>query len=173
MSPRDHPTGSDSSATREHGERQQPELRIRPAGRVILLDPDDRVLLMRYDDGPPNGIHWSTPGGGLNPGEDYASGAARELAEETGWHDIVLLGEIHRWTHTMEYDDAIVRQVERFFLARTDQPKREITGVEAMHARDGIATWRWWTLAQLDPTAEAIWPAELPDLIRLARTMRA
>src|SRR5215468_4061654 len=159
-------------APTERDDAQLPELRIRPAGRVVLLDPDDRVLLMRYDDGPPNGVHWSTPGGGLNPGEDYASGAARELAEETGWDDIVLLGEIHQWTHAMEYDDVIVRQVERFFLARTDQPKREITGVETMHARDGIATWRWWTLAELDSTAQAIWPAELPDLIRSARTTR-
>ena len=144
-------------------------LRVRPAGRVILLDPDDRVLLMRYDDGPPNGVHWSTPGGGLNPGEDFAAGAVRELAEETGWQDIVLLREIHRWTHAMEYDDVIVRQVERFFLARTDQPAREITGVDAMHAADGIATWRWWTLGELTTTSEAIWPAELPDLIRDAR----
>jgi ADP-ribose pyrophosphatase YjhB (NUDIX family) len=146
----------------------QPRLVTRPAGRVILLDPDDRVLLMRYDDGPPNGVHWSTPGGGLNAGEDYASGAARELAEETGWNDIVLLGEVHRWTHTMEYADAIVRQVERFFLARTDHSAREISGVEAMHKADGIATWRWWTLAELDATPEAIWPAELPVLIRKA-----
>jgi len=135
---------------------------------VILLDPDDRVLLMRYDDGPPNGVHWSTPGGGLNPGEDFAAGAARELAEETGWHDIVLLREIHRWTHEMEYDDVIVRQVERYFLARTAPGERQITGVEAMHASDGIATWRWWTLAELDATPEAIWPAELADLIRKA-----
>ncbi len=146
----------------------EPDLVIRPAGRVVLLDPANRVLLMRYDDGPPNGVHWSTPGGGLNPGEDFAAGAARELAEETGWHDIVLLGEFHRWTHQMEYDDAIVRQVERFYLARTDRPKREITGVEAMHEADGIATWRWWSLADLDTTTEAIWPAELAALIRKA-----
>jgi len=160
MSPAQHPS-ADSAP-------DGPGLVTRPAGRVILLDPDDRVLLMRYDDGPPNGVHWSTPGGGLNPGEDYAAGAARELAEETGWHDIVLLGEVHRRAHTMEYDDAIVRQVERFFLARTDQSARQITGVEAMHRADGIATWRWWTLAELDTTAEAIWPAELPILIRRA-----
>lgn len=153
----------------QRGGREQAGIRIRHAGRVILLDPDDRVLLMRYDDGPPNGVHWSTPGGGLNPGEDYASAAARELAEETGWHDIALLGEIHRWTHTMEYDDVIVRQIDRFFLARTGQPKREISGVEAMHASDGIATWRWWSLAELDSTAEAIWPPELTSLVRAER----
>ncbi len=139
---------------------------IRPAGRVILLDPDDRVLLMRYDDGPPNGVHWCTPGGGLNAGEDYASGALRELTEETGWADITLLGEVHRGEHTMEYADAIVRQVERFYLARTGQARREIAGVEQMHAADGIAAWHWWTLAELAATAEAIWPDELADLVR-------
>ena len=50
----------------------------RHAGRVIVLDPGDRVLLMRYDDELPNGRHWSTPGGGLNPGEDYAAAADRK-----------------------------------------------------------------------------------------------
>jgi hypothetical protein len=33
------------------------EMRLRRAGRVIVLDPEDRVLLFRYDDGPPNGRH--------------------------------------------------------------------------------------------------------------------
>jgi ADP-ribose pyrophosphatase YjhB (NUDIX family) len=142
------------------------QLRVRHAGRVVLLDPDDRVLLMRYDDGPPNGVHWCTPGGGLDPGEHYAAGARRELAEETGWHDIVLAGEIFCRTHVMAYADEIVRQAERFFLARTDRPAREITGVGAMHAADGIAAWRWWSLAELEVTGEEIWPAELPGLIR-------
>jgi len=135
---------------------------------VVLLDPDDRVLLMRYDDGPPNGVHWSTPGGGLDEGEDYEAGALRELAEETGWTDIVLLREIHRRTHTMEWSDRMVRQHERLYLARTDQRRRPISGVEAMHASDGIAAWRWWALAELDATTEAVWPRGLADLIRSA-----
>jgi ADP-ribose pyrophosphatase YjhB (NUDIX family) len=142
------------------------ELRLRLAARVVLLDPDDRVLLMRYDEGPPNGVHWATPGGGLAEGEDYRAAALRELAEETGWTDIVLLGELHRRSHTMWYADAIVRQTERLYLARTDKRRREIAGVEAMHAADGIAAWRWWTIAELDATAETIWPADLADLIR-------
>ena len=50
--------------------------RIRLAGRVIVLDPDDRVLLFRYEDGPPNGRHWCTPGGGLNDGESLCGGGA-------------------------------------------------------------------------------------------------
>jgi ADP-ribose pyrophosphatase YjhB (NUDIX family) len=146
-------------------------LPVRRAARVILLDPDDRVLLMRYDDGPPNGSHWSTPGGGLNAGEDYQAAAVRELEEETGWSDVVLLGEVRRRSFEMDYGGQLVRQRERLYLARIDQACRVIRGVEAMHAADGIAAWRWWTLAELDSTAEAVWPAGLAGLIR-ERTSR-
>jgi ADP-ribose pyrophosphatase YjhB (NUDIX family) len=139
---------------------------VRRAARVILLDPENRVLLMRYDDGPPNGSHWSTPGGGLNAGEDYPVAALRELAEETGWHDVVLLGEALRREFEMQYGQQLIRQRERLYLARTDQSGREIRGVEAMHAADGIAAWRWWTLAELDSTSETVWPAELAALVR-------
>jgi ADP-ribose pyrophosphatase YjhB (NUDIX family) len=140
----------------------------RRAARVVLLDPDDRVLLMRYDDDPPNGTHWSTPGGGLNDGEDYPAAALRELAEETGWSDVALLGEVMRRGFDMAYGDQMVHQIERLYLARTDQPRRQIRGVEAMHVSDGIAAWRWWTLAELDSTRESVWPAGLSDLIRAA-----
>jgi ADP-ribose pyrophosphatase YjhB (NUDIX family) len=146
--------------------RPRARLRFRRAGRVILLDPDDRVLLMRYDDSPPNGCHWSTPGGGLNRGEGYPAGAARELAEETGWTDIVLRDEVFRRTLLMEYGGALVRQHERFYLARTDVPGREIRGVDAMHTADGIAAWRWWALPELDSTTEVVWPPRLAGLIR-------
>jgi ADP-ribose pyrophosphatase YjhB (NUDIX family) len=143
-----------------------PPLRLRRAGRVIVLDPRDRVLLFRYDDGPPNGRHWCTPGGGLNAGEDYRTGARRELYEETGWNDVPLGPEVHERTLVMEYADAIVRQHERFFLGRVEQAGRELGEVAAMHVSDGIAAWRWWTLAELDVTEEAIWPAGFAGLVR-------
>lgn len=142
------------------------ELRLRRAGRVIVLDPEDRVLLFRYDDGPPNGRHWCTPGGGLNDGEDYPAGARRELAEETGWTDVTLGPEVHERTLTMEYEDAIVRQHERFFLGRVEVARRSLGEVASMHASDGIAEARWWTLAEMDATGEAIWPPGLAALIR-------
>jgi ADP-ribose pyrophosphatase YjhB (NUDIX family) len=121
---------------------------------------------MRYDDGPPNGSHWSTPGGGLDVDEDYPAAALRELEEETGWSDVELAGEVLRHSFEMEYNGRIVRQVERLYLARTDQACRAIRGVEAMHAADGIAAWRWWTPAELEATDEEIWPADLLNIIR-------
>jgi hypothetical protein len=56
--------------------------------------------------------------------------------------------------------------VERPYLARTGPPCRAIRGVEAMHAADGIAAWRWWTLAELEAADEEIWPADLLNIIR-------
>lgn len=138
----------------------------RLAGRVIVLDADDRVLLFRYDDVPPNGRHWCTPGGGLDDGEDYAAAARRELAEETGWTDVPLGAEVYRWTRTLQWSGRIARQHERLFLARVDTARRELGDVAAMHTSDGIVAWRWWTLAEMDATNEVIWPPGLADLIR-------
>jgi len=140
--------------------------RVRLAGRVIVLDPDDRVLLFRYDDGPPNGRHWCTPGGGLNDGEDYLAVARRELAEETGWTDVPLGAEVHQRVRTMQHGDAIVEQHERFFVGRVEVPRRRFGEVAAMHASDGIAAWHWWTLAEMDITDEVIWPSGLAALVR-------
>ncbi|HEV2378057.1 MAG TPA: NUDIX domain-containing protein [Streptosporangiaceae bacterium] len=145
------------------------DLPQRMAARIVLLDPDDRVLLLRYDNGtPPNGSHWTTPGGGLNAGEDFATGAVRELAEETGWRDIALVREIYWRTLTIDYGGAPMRQHEHWYLARTHPARRPVQGVEATHAADGIAAWRWWTLPELDTTAETIWPPELATLVRSA-----
>ena len=145
-------------------------LPLRRAGRVVVLDPDDRVLLLRYDQDSPTGRHWATPGGGLDPGESYAAAASRELAEETGWDDMTLLGEIHQHMRLIRHDGRTIRQHERLFLARADQVRRELGDVAAMHAGDGIAAWRWWTLAELDTTAELVWPAGLAALTRSTLT---
>jgi hypothetical protein len=75
---------------------------------------------------------------------------------------------VDRRSFEMDYGGRLVRQQERLYLARTDQASREIRGVEEMHAADGIAAWRWWTLPELDATAEAVWPSRIADLVRNA-----
>jgi 8-oxo-dGTP pyrophosphatase MutT (NUDIX family) len=49
--------------------------------RVIALDDQGRVLLIRQSYGP---RHWLCPGGSVERGEDPVATAHRELAEETG-----------------------------------------------------------------------------------------
>jgi ADP-ribose pyrophosphatase YjhB (NUDIX family) len=146
-------------------------VRIRDAGRAIVLDPDDRLLLLRYDDDPPDGRHWSTPGGGLNPGESFADGAARELAEETGWTDVQIGSQVYEAEFDMDYgNDDVLRHHWCFFLARVSTRCREVADVDGMHESDRIAAWRWWPLNELLTTSEVIRPtglvAAVADLLR-------
>ncbi|MGW3345491.1 NUDIX domain-containing protein [Nonomuraea rubra] len=52
----------------------------RPTARVILADPDDRVLLLRFvpPEPWPKKPAWFLPGGGIEPGETLAQAAVRE-----------------------------------------------------------------------------------------------
>jgi 8-oxo-dGTP pyrophosphatase MutT (NUDIX family) len=55
-------------------------LLLMPSVSNAVLDPDERLLLVRHTH---HGM-WGTPGGAIEPGETPAQAAARELREETG-----------------------------------------------------------------------------------------
>ena len=107
------------SLTKESGGREAGGVRLRRAGRVIVLDPEERVLLFRYDDVSSNGRHWCTPGGGLNDRGDYLAGRGGTRRGD-GVDRRAAGTEVHERTLTMEYADAIVRQHKRYFLGRVD-----------------------------------------------------
>ena len=69
---------------------------IRHIARAIVLDPQDRILLIAYasvhargPDGEPLRF-WFMPGGGLEPGEDHVTACRRELGEEIGRDDVAI-----------------------------------------------------------------------------------
>jgi ADP-ribose pyrophosphatase YjhB (NUDIX family) len=153
-------------------ELSPPDYPVRLAGRVIAIDPAGRVLLFGYDDPPPKGKHWATPGGGVEEGESFHDAAARELTEETGWADVpVEPGQVHAENQVQfsVYRQALIRQYDHYFVARVPVEERPLGDVAAMHTLDGIDSHRWWSLAELDATGERIYPAGLAGLVRELR----
>ena len=64
---------------------EQYVLRVPPAAMVIVLDDADRVLMMWRHRFILDRWVWELPGGYLDPDEDPAACAVREVEEETGW----------------------------------------------------------------------------------------
>lgn len=145
-----------------------PQVLERTAARVVLVDRDDRVLLIHGHDParPERGWYWFTPGGGLEPGETLAQGAVREVQEETG---LVLpepaLGPVVAESRIeFGFEDLLVRQHNRFFVVRVDAFEVDTSGWEPAEQR-AQGEVRWWPRADLATTAETVYPEDLLEII--------
>lgn len=143
----------------------------RQAARVLLLDAQDRVLLFRGIDPaePERGTWWTTPGGGLDPGETPAEGAARELAEESGLRLLpAQLGEpVFARVAEFVFDGQAYRQSEQFFLARVDAHDVDTAGFTALEVA-AVLEHRWWTPQELRGTGAVVYPEALADVLARA-----
>ena len=143
-------------------------VRLRLAGRVLVIDAAGQVLLLHgFDPARPDEPYWFTVGGGAEPGESLAEAAARELGEETGivaaaadlggpvWHEVT----------EFSFDGRRYRQEQDFFVLRVRAPEVSADGLDNEEAAviDGH---HWWSAADLETTSESYFPRELPRLLR-------
>jgi len=143
--------------------------RIRNAVRVLLLDEDDRLLLLRLDQAEAGRSFWHTPGGGVEAGEDGHAAAAREVLEETGLRELQLGAEVWYRRHRFTYRHVDYDQRERWFLARVAHFQPVPTGLTEEEQAD-LTDWRWWTLEAMQDTEEELVPRDLP--VRLRELLR-
>jgi 8-oxo-dGTP pyrophosphatase MutT (NUDIX family) len=145
----------------------------RSAARVLLLDAQDRVLLLHgHDPGDrARGSWWFTPGGGLEPDEDPVAGAARELFEETGLRlgADALVGPVYEQVVEFPFEGRRYRQAEGFYLARCDAWEVDTSGFTALEERS-VDGHRWWSLDELRATSELVYPACLAELVASSLT---
>ncbi|QDY79248.1 NUDIX domain-containing protein [Streptomyces qinzhouensis] len=138
----------------------------RRAARVVLLDPDDRILLIHgHEPDDPATSWWFTPGGGLESGETHEQAALRELAEETGITEVRLGPVIWRRHCSFPFDGRRWDQDEWYYLARTEQIAPGPRGLTALERRS-VTGLRWWTSAELSAAHETVYPTRLAELLR-------
>ena len=139
-------------------------MRLRQAARAVVLDPDDRLLLVRFEF--PSTVVWATPGGGLDPGETHEQAIVRELAEEVGLDEV----ELGPWIWTREHvipflDGNWDGQVERYVLVRTHRFEPVPRFTPEQLAAEYVTGLRWWTAAELAASEEVFAPRRLPELV--------
>lgn len=132
---------------------------------MVLLDPQDRILLMHgFEPEDPAKTWWFTPGGGLEGDENHETAARRELAEETGITDIELGPVLWKRRCSFPFDGRRWEQDEWYFLARTERTATDLRGLTELERRS-VTGLRWWTSAELRATRETVYPTKLAELL--------
>jgi 8-oxo-dGTP pyrophosphatase MutT (NUDIX family) len=142
---------------------------FRATSRVLLADPDGRVLMfLQYGKDRAIAPRWITPGGGVDPGETHDDAALREVREETGlvldavpapFLDVDFAPD-QRWH---PYD----RGHWAWYLVPVAHFEPDRAGWTDEERAD-VVEWRWFTPAELRAEhrdGHEVEPPDLPDII--------
>ena len=141
-------------------------MKTRNTARLLVLDPDNRLLLIKFKLPDRTEPFWATVGGAIEEGESFEEALWRELREETGVtpKDAEISGCIWFGEHDLEVAGEVVHFHERFAVARVSRTELctdEMTDDE----RQVYQGHRWWTLEEISSSEQTIYPNGLGDLL--------
>lgn len=136
--------------------------------RALPIDDRDRVLLLHgFDPDRPDYPFWFTVGGALEDGETPAEAAARELYEEVGIRVVLAAFSEPHEGKTIEstWNGYAITQDQTFLAVRVGDAVVSFEHMELIE-RDTTTAYRWWSVAELESTAEVGFPEDLADILR-------
>lgn len=131
--------------------------------KLLLVDPDKRLLLIHGRDPETTTSHWYPVGGGVEPGESLDEAARREAWEETGLDWLPAGAQV--WTRDVTYTyEGQAFDVHEdwlyFAVAHFDPSPAQLSEREGK----SILGFRWWTAEELRTTTTLVFPPNLGPL---------
>jgi 8-oxo-dGTP pyrophosphatase MutT (NUDIX family)/ribosomal protein S18 acetylase RimI-like enzyme len=140
----------------------------RPAARMICLDPDERILLMRWRD-PIDGYQLlEPPGGGIEVGETPYDAVVREWAEETSLPTPRIPGPSTSVAREVVFNGFRSVVDEDFFLGYADRAADPVADAATAVEQTAYLGHVWAHWRDLDTLDDPVEPDLLPVLRRLA-----
>jgi 8-oxo-dGTP pyrophosphatase MutT (NUDIX family) len=136
----------------------------RSCARIICLDPEGRILLLRWRDPLSGRMKWEPPGGGMESGETPFQAARRELVEETGLPPDLIEPASIEIDRQYQWNGREVEGREWYYVAHLSSGDVDATGMLASETEQFLG-YRWLEPQELKALGDAVEPPQLNDIV--------
>jgi 8-oxo-dGTP pyrophosphatase MutT (NUDIX family) len=136
----------------------------RPSARIICLDNQGRILLLRWRDPFDGSTKWEPPGGGIEAGETPLQAARRELIEETDLPSDLIEPSPVEIARAFRWNGRDHEHTEWFYLARIPKTDVSPAGLLADESEQFLG-YRWFSLEEIRSFPERIEPLQLLEIV--------
>ncbi|MCU1488835.1 MAG: hypothetical protein JWM85_240 [Acidimicrobiaceae bacterium] len=131
--------------------------------RVLCLDADGRLLLMKWRDPVDGHETWEPPGGAVEPGETLLDAAVRELGEETGLRTVVFDRYVLAQRDDMWKGEAR-RRAEPCFFSPVGEAE-VVPDMPTAQESESLIEWRFVRQADIDRLDAPVYPPDPFSLV--------